>query len=200
MHIDPVFHNRSAQENQAFAAKRGFGSLIVNGPEGPLAAHVPFLVTQGAITLHLFRANPLCRAGADLAALLIVAGPDGYVSPDWYDLDDQVPTWNYVALHIRGILSPLPEDQLEAHLAELSARFEAELLPKKPWTLDKMSEAKRTRMLRMILPYRMTISSVDGAWKLGQDKPEAQRLSVARRLAACGNQALADLMAPGKGA
>jgi transcriptional regulator len=194
MHSNPAFHDHSDAENLAFAAQRGFGTLMVNGADGPLASHVPFLIEGAQITLHLTRSNPICRAGIDQPALLAVTGPDGYISPDWYGADDQVPTWNYVAVHIRGVLSPLPPESLHEHLVTLSARFESDLAPKKPWTIDKMSDGVMDRMMRMILPYRMTIASVDGTWKLNQNKPESQRMGAADALEQHGAAALATLM------
>lgn len=194
MHTNPAFHDRSQDDNLDFAAQRGFGTLMVNGTDGPLASHVPFLVDGDQITLHLTRSNPICRAGADLPALLAVTGPDAYISPDWYGAEDQVPTWNYVAVHIRGRLSPLPPETLADHLIALSARFESALAPKKPWTLDKMSEGVMQRMMRMILPYRLTITQIDGTWKLNQNKTESQRLSAADALDAQGFAEIARLM------
>lgn len=194
MHTNPAFHDRSAQDNLTFAARRGFGTLMVNGADGPLASHVPFLIEDDQITLHLTRSNPICRAGAELPALLAVTGPDAYVSPDWYGADDQVPTWNYIAIHIRGTLSPLPPESLHEHLVALSARFETALAPKKPWTVDKMTAGVMDRMMRMILPYRMTIAAVDGTWKLNQNKAEAQRLGAATALDAQGFAEIARLM------
>ncbi|GHC50053.1 FMN-binding negative transcriptional regulator [Neogemmobacter tilapiae] len=194
MHSNPAFHDHSEQENLGFATQRGFGTLMVNGADGPLASHVPFLIEGDRITLHLTRSNPICRAGNDLPALLAVQGPDAYVSPDWYGAEDQVPTWNYVAVHIRGCLSPLPPETLHDHLVALSARFEMGLAPKKPWTVEKMSDGVMDRMMRMILPYRMTITSVDGTWKLNQNKPESQRLGAAQALAEQGSVELAQLM------
>jgi SAM-dependent methyltransferase len=109
----------------AFAAKRGFGVLSVNGTEGPLAAHVPFVFDKdGMVEMHLVRSNPIARMEGPVPALLAVQGPDAYISPDWYGAADQVPTWNYVAVHLRGVLHPLPVEALEPHLDALSAEFE----------------------------------------------------------------------------
>ena len=63
--------------------------------------------------------------------MLAVSGPEVYISPDWYGLDNQVPTWNYIAVHLRGSLTTLPIDTLRPHLNALSARNEA-LLAAKP--------------------------------------------------------------------
>ena len=109
-------------------------------------------------------------------------GPDGYVSPDWYGIGDQVPTWNYVAVHLRGTLDLLPQESLRGHLDRLSAAFEGRLLPKPPWKTDKLSADVLERFLRMIVPCRMTIGDVQGTWKLGQNKTAGARLRRCRRV------------------
>jgi transcriptional regulator len=184
MHPNPAFRGTDRATNLALARERGFGLLTVNGPDGPLAAHVPFLLTEdgNALDLHLARSNPVARAGLPAAALMAVSGPDAYVSPDWYGLEDQVPTWNYVAVHLRGTLHPSPVETLRAHADALSARFEADLLPKVPWRSAKMSAGVMDRMMRMILPFRLEIASVDGTWKLNQNKPVEARQSAAAAL------------------
>ena len=191
MHPNPAFRQTPPGDNLAFARARGFGMLAVNGPEGPLAAHVPFLIDAGGgwADLHLARSNPIARAGLPAPAMIAVAGPDAYVSPDWYGMDDQVPTWNYVAVHLRGRLEPLPAEVLRDHADALSARFEADLAPKKPWVSSKMSDGVMDRMMRMILPFRLVITAIDGTWKLNQNKPDAARLSAADGIEAAGREA-----------
>ena len=186
MHPNPAFRATPMDQNLAFARSRGFGILSVNGADGPLAAHVPFLISEDGsfAELHLARSNPIARAcTAGLPALIAVSGPDAYVSPDWYGSDDQVPTWNYIAVHLRGVLSALPEDALRPHVDALSAAHENRLLPKKPWVSDKMSEGAMPRMMRMILPFRFQISAVEGTWKLNQNKTPEVRASAAHHLA-----------------
>jgi len=118
MHPNPAFRKTPAERNLAFARARGFGALILNGPEGPLCAHVPFLMSDSGleIDLHLARSNPIARSPLPAQALLAVQGEDAYISPDWYGLADQVPTWNYVAVHLRVTLSPLPQKALQPHV------------------------------------------------------------------------------------
>jgi transcriptional regulator len=74
-----------------------------------MISHVPFVLNANGTEaeLHLVRSNPIARAvTGPTQAVLAVTGPDGYVSPDWYDTPDQVPTWNYVAVHLRGHSAP----------------------------------------------------------------------------------------------
>ncbi len=202
MHPNPVFHTATRAENIAFARHRAFGVLSVAARQGPpLVSHVPFLLSEDgeSADLHLVRSNPIARAlGTPLPALLAVSGPDGYVSPDWYGVPDQVPTWNYVAVHLTGTLEARPANELRDLLDRQSAAFESRLAPKPPWTTAKMDPAALDRMMRMIVPCRLRVSGIDGTWKLNQNKPEAARMGAADAVRAAGfgaqTAALADLM------
>lgn len=184
MHPNPIYRSGTEAEALAMARARSFGILSVNGEAGPLAAHVPFELGQGEAFLHLARSNPIARAALPAPAMLMVSGPDAYVSPDWYGAVDQVPTWNYVAVHLRGVLEPLPTEALRPHLERMSAHMEGQLAPKPVWSMGKMTEEATLRMMRIILPYRLVISSVESTVKLNQNKTEAQRAGAAAGIAA----------------
>jgi transcriptional regulator len=180
MHPNPAFRKTAADRNLAFARARGFGVLSVNGPEGPLMAHVPFLLSDDGTMadLHLARSNAVIAAGLPARAILAVIGPDAYISPDWYGVADQVPTWNYIAVHLRGTLVQLPDEAMDGHVNALSDGFEARLAPKPVWKSTKMGDGVMDRMKRMILPFRLNITTVDGTWKLNQNKTPQARAGV----------------------
>ncbi|MEY8841705.1 FMN-binding negative transcriptional regulator, partial [Cribrihabitans sp. XS_ASV171] len=144
MHPNPTFRTQERDRILSFAHDRGFGILAVAGEGAPLLAHVPFVAGVGpepCLDLHLVRSNPLLRLlDVSRPARLAVSGPDSYVSPDWYGMEDQVPTWNYVAVHLIGRLERLPQEALRDVIDRQSAAFEGRLHPKKPWTTAKMDE------------------------------------------------------------
>ncbi len=182
MHPNPVFHTQTDQTNLAYARDRAFGLLAVNGADGPLLSHVPFLLDEDGQTLwlHLVRSNPIARALKEpQAAKIAVQGPDSYISPDWYGVQDQVPTWNYIAVHLTGTLELRPQEELHGILDRQSKHFEDQLLPKTPWTTDKMAEGVMERMMRAIVPGRMRVTAVDGTWKLNQNKADDVRMRAA---------------------
>lgn len=200
MHPNPAFRKTETELSLAFARDRAFGALTVSADPVPLIAHIPFLLSQDGTEalIHLVRSNPIARIDADHPARLIVTGPDGYVSPDWYEIDDQVPTWNYVSVHLTGQLERLPQDALIPMLEAQSAEYEARL-PKAPWTLDKTSDEVVQRFLRMIVPFRLRIDTIDSTWKLNQNKDDATRARAAEAVeTGFGSElaALAKLMAP----
>jgi len=182
MHPNQVFHTHSDPDNLAFARERGFGVLAVAGDGVPLLAHVPFVLSEDgkSADLHLLRSNPITRALLEpLPARIAVSGPDSYISPDWYGVAEQVPTWNYVAVHLTGTLERRPDKELRGVLDRLSEQFEARLAPKEPWVADKMDKGGLDRMMRMIVPFRLNLTGVDGTWKLGQNKADTVREQAA---------------------
>lgn len=197
MHPNPAFRRVDAAQSLALVRARSFGILVAQGAEGPLASHIPFMLSDdgSVVEFHLVRNSAMARAIADGAPVrLIVDGPEGYISPDWYGVADQVPTWNYVAVHLVGEARLSDEDGFRDLLDRLSAHFEARLLPKKPWTSDKMAEGVMERMMRGIVPCVMRVSDLQSTWKLGQNKIEDARAGAAKGLEGQGNAALANLM------
>jgi len=194
MHPNPAFRKEDRARHLAFANSRSFGTLAANDVNGPLLAHVPFLLSDdgSSADLHLVRSNTIARLGSVKAAIS-VTGPDGYVSPDWYEVPDQVPTWNYVAVHLRGTLEPLPHEEMRSMLDRQSAHFEKHLRPKTPWTTAKMTPEVLDRMMRAILPFRLHIADVQGTWKLNQNKDDKARIRAADQIEAGIGAELAEL-------
>ncbi|WP_170474164.1 FMN-binding negative transcriptional regulator [Ruegeria arenilitoris] len=182
MHPNPSFHADDRSRDIAFARDRAFGTLAVSTDDSPLLSHIPFLMDEDGNTaeLHLLRSNPIARAlNKPQPARIAVLGPDGYISPDWYGIDDQVPTWNYLAVHLIGVLELLPQRKLLDLLDRQSAFYENRLLPKPPWATGKMTDETLQRMMRMIVPCRLQIDDIQGTWKLSQNKSDTVRLSAA---------------------
>ena len=202
MHPNPAFRKEPEFLHLNLIRQRGFGTLAVNATPAPLLSHIPFVLSEdnASADLHLVRSNPIARLEMPVPAVLAVLGPDGYVSPDWYEdpTQSQVPTWNYVAANLRGRLEPMPDTHLRHHLDQISATFETRLTPKKPWTADKMPSGALDRMMRMIRPFRLQIEEVEGTWKLNQNKEDAHRANAAAQIkhSAIGHEtdALAHLM------
>lgn len=189
MHPNPAFRAEARAHHIDFARSRAFGVLAVSAPQAPLLSHVPFLLNEDATwaDLHLVRSNPIVRLLKQLqTARIAVSGPDGYISPDWYGIDDQVPTWNYVAVHLTGVLEVRPVEELRGLLDRQAADFEHRLLPKPPWLASKMTPDALDRMMRMIVPCRLTISDIDGTWKLNQNKPDEARKRAADKVQSAG--------------
>ena len=116
---------------------------------------------------------------------------EAYISPDWYEAADQVPTWNYLSVEAEGPVAALDEGGLVALVDDLSAQEEARLAPKPPWTRGKMSPGRFEAMTRSIVGARLTVERLEGTTKLSQNKPDADRAGV---IAALGDHPIARLM------
>lgn len=189
MHPNPDFRKIPDNENLAFARERAFGTLSINAEPAPLLAHIPFVLNDAGtfVDLHLVRSNPIIRLlKQPMPAVISILGPDSYISPDWYGVQNQVPTWNYIAVHLRGSLSLLPQSDLEGILERLSNQFETRLAPKPIWTRAKMDQELLTKRMRMIVPLRLQIDDIQGTWKLAQNKPDSARIGSADAVASDG--------------
>ncbi len=193
MHPNPVFRKETAAQNISFAQELGFGMLAVTLPDtdptAPLISHIPFLLSDdGTLAeFHLVRSNPIARAlKSPLMARLAIQGAHSYVSPDWYDVADQVPTWNYIAVHLVGEVELRPQAEMRDLLDRQSAYYEKRLIPKPPWKTEKMTPDVLEKMMRQIVPCRMRVDQIDGTWKLGQNKPDDVRMRAADHMDAYG--------------
>ena len=186
MHPNPAFRQTPEARSIGFAREQGFGLLCVGTESAPLVSHIPFLLSEDGkrAEFHLVRSNPIARMLAvPVQARLAVQGPQSYVSPDWYGVEDQVPTWNYIAVHLVGEVSLQPRERLHDLLDRQSAMFEEQLAPKTPWTTAKMSDGVMEKMMRQIVPCVMQVAEIDSTWKLNQNKPGEVRLRAAGEVA-----------------
>jgi transcriptional regulator len=174
----------------AFAAARGFGVVIACDGGRPVAASLPFLLTEthgksARVSFHVAKGNPLATLAQKCSPwLLSVSGADAYVSADWYVSEHQVPTWLYETVQLSGPVHVVPPDQARAHLDALSARFEGTLAPKPPWTSDKLPPERLDMLTKAIVVIEMEVETVEGSFKLNQHKPDADNVAVADALSA----------------
>jgi len=184
-----------------------FGTLVV-ALEGRLeATHLPFLLDRGrgpkgTLRAHLARANPSSRAFLGTGeALAVFKEADGYISPDWYRSEGQVPTWNYVVVHAYGVPRPLGPEATRALLDDLSAKQEAALAPKPPWTLAKLTPERIEQLVRAIVAFEIPIDRLEGKAKLSQNRTDADVAGAAEALDQLGtdqSRTLAALMTAAK--
>jgi transcriptional regulator len=169
--------------------------VFAQTPDGPRVAHVPLLhAGDGAVQFHLARGNALTRHLDGTTALAVVNGPDGYVSPRWYEDPNQVPTWNYVALELEGRVRRIDDDGLLAMIAALSDRHEARVREGTPWTMDKLSPARLRGLLAGIVGFEIEVQSWRETLKLSQNKDADERARAAAGLEGEGSPAIAQLM------
>lgn len=196
MHPNPLFRDGDEEALLTLAAAIGFAHVFTATPERPMVAHVP-VARMGPhnLAFHVAKANRITPHLNNARVLLSIAGPEGYVSPNWYTRPgDQVPTWNYIAIEVEGRARPLDEAALIAQLDALAAEHEPRVNPELPWTRGKMADAPFRTMLKAIQGFAVEATAIRGTVKVSQNKPDADRAGVAAGLERSGNDALAVLM------
>ena len=195
MHPNAAFAWEDRDALRAFAQGIGFGTLFMVTPQGPRVAHLPFVfLAENRIGFHIARNNAMTQSLDGAEALFVVNGPDGYISPDWYGMDNQVPTWNYCAVEMQGNMRQMTEAELIAQSDALSLFQEMKLAPKPLWDRSKMADGYFEKMLRGILGFHMDITAWRGTRKLGQNKPDAARNAAADGAAQAGKPDIAYAM------
>jgi transcriptional regulator len=196
MHPTPAFAWNDRGSMFGFVAERAFATIVATVEDRLISAQVPVIVDGDRLLLHLSRANAIAKA-LPVRVLVVVGGPDAYVSPDWYREADQVPTWNYVSVELGGTLVATDEPLLREILERQSAVFEERIAGKQPWTIDKLAPATLAAKLKGIVGATLSIESVRGTRKLSQNKSAADREGVRAALAASavhGDRELSALM------
>jgi transcriptional regulator len=197
MHPNRKFHIDDREAMADFVREQGFGTIIAQTDEGLRAVHVPVLLDGDRLRFHTSKGNLIHRAligGCD--ALVVVNGAHAYISPDWYGIDDRVPTWNYVAVELEGPVRPLDQDGLVRLLDDISDLHEAKLAPKPIWKRGKMSEGRFEGLLKAITGFELQITGWRGTAKLDQDKPVEVRTRLVEALEAQGEAEMAKIMRP----
>jgi len=198
-------HYRQRDAGVLFEAMRAhpFATIISAGDDGaPAASWIPFVIEgtpqQPVVFGHLARQNDQWRQwGAGTPLLALFQGPHHYISPAWYDSEPNVPTWNYVAVQVRGRPRLLEEPvEVEAMLDRLVAALES--TREQPWQLAAQPAAYRARQAGGIVGFELIVEQVTGAWKLSQRASAPDREGAIAGLRAAGGDdalAIARLMA-----
>ena len=194
MHPNPLYRSDDRALCEALIAEVGFGMVFAATPDGPRVAHTPLLTTgDGAVQFHLARGNALTRHLDGMTALIVVNGPDAYVSPRWYTNRDTVPTWDYVALELEGRVRRMADEGLEAFLHAAIAKHETRL-GGEAWRAEESSEKMWAGLYRGIVGFEMEVLAWRPTFKLSQNKPPEDRTRIAEGLEAAGASALAHLI------
>jgi len=197
MHPNSAFRQPDRALLESLVEEVGFGMVFAATPDGPRVAHVPLLWTgDGALQFHLARGNALTRHLDGATALVVVNGPDGYISPRWYPDGgaDQVPSWNYAAVELEGRVRRMDDDGLLGQVIALSDKHEARIAEGEPWTIDKLSDLRRIGLLKAIVGFELEVQGWRETLKLSQNKGAESAAALADGLEAEGAVAIAHLM------
>lgn len=185
----------------ALLTEHGAADLVTATPSGLRATLLPFVHADGRLRGHLARNNDQWRLPVLGEAMVIVRGPDAYVSPSWYASKAEhgrvVPTWNYVTAHVYGTVTfhDSPE-WVERVVRDLTAKHERGRSA--PWSVDDAPARFIDGQLRAIVGVEVAVTRVEAKRKVSQNRSETDRAGVVAGLTADGEAAMAAEVAEGR--
>ncbi len=196
MYLPAHFAEHRPEVLHRLIGEHPFGLLVTqSASNGALVADgVPFVLDEdpaggpGILRAHVARANPLWReARTDLDSLVVFQGAQAYVSPGWYPTKAEhgkvVPTWNYIMVQASGRLRAIDESAwLNAFVTRLTDRHEARRA--EPWAVTDAPTPFVDTMMKAIVGLEIVLSSLEGKWKVSQNRGVADRIGVAEGLVA----------------
>lgn len=172
MYVPHHYKNENIEEVKDFLKKNSFG-ILVNQLEGkPWATHIPLELDMDengdpVLVSHISKTNPQWKNfGENSEVLCIFNGPHSYISSSWYK-EEEVPTWNYIAVHVYGTIKILDEEAVLASLHKLVDKYEAN--SKNPISIDNLSK-KTMRQIKSIVGFQIKIDKIQAAYKLSQGR------------------------------
>ena len=164
-----------------------FATLISQTVEGPIISHLPLILqeTEGEFFLygHCAKANSHWKHFVESQKVTVLfQGPNAYISPAWYQpQDDNVPTWNYVAVHVNGTAQVISDpEQSYAVLQKLTDQFEHRY--KTEWSLPKKLNSELQELLNYIVSFKIKVEQISPKFKLSQMLEPADRQNVIQKL------------------
>jgi len=181
-----------------FMDEFAFADLVTSSPALRIT-HIPVLLDRsagpyGTIHGHISRQNEQAKAfDGKQEAVIVFRGPQGYISPAWYETAQAVPTWNFAVVHATGRLRPVTDPgALHAFLARLIDKFEK--YQGTDYDFSKLPDSYVNGMISNIIGFQMQIELLEGKFKLGQERSEADRQGILKNLQkARGGRTLHDL-------
>lgn len=183
MYIPSFNKFEDQQEAVAFMQRYSFATIITVKEGVPTATHLPFLVKQMddkiILSSHFAKANPQSADIISNNALVIFIEPHAYISPKNYEKEQNVPTWNYLAVHAYGKCSILEgEENKAALLKEMIQYYEADYL--KQW--DSLPDDYKQKMMKGIVAFEMVVDDLQAKAKLSQNRTQKERENIIHEL------------------
>ena len=178
--------NRMTDRERAirFMQQFSFGTLISVSGDLPVATHLPFVVSRQGETVtisgHMAKANEQWKYLENNRVLVIFSEPHAYISPRHYDKEQEVPTWNYMAVHAYGAATIISDYHEVINLMETTILTYEEAY-KEQWA--RLSEGYKQKMTQGIVAFRITVTDLQAKEKLSQNKSAAEQQRIIESLA-----------------
>ena len=174
MYTPSHYKNEDLKEVKEFIKQNSFGILVNQTNGRPWATHIPLeldIDSKGKDILvgHISKANPQWKAFKDNEEVLsIFNGPHSYISSSWYK-EEEVPTWNYIAVHVYGTIKILEEAAVLTSLHKLVDKYEKGST--NPISINDLSK-NTMKQIKGIVGFHISITDIQATYKLSQTRPQ----------------------------
>lgn len=185
MYIHPLNSWENESEISDFIKKNAFSTLVTQVEGKPWATHLPFYLTKNSdgeaiLSGHIARANPQWKAFGDTDEVLVIfQGPHAYISSSWYN-HENVPTWNYLAVHVYGKIRIMEGEELIDHLKSLVDTYETGRQNRV--RVETMTPAYFQSQLKALVGFEVTINEVHASAKLSQNRDDKNYQNIIQNL------------------
>jgi transcriptional regulator len=182
MYIPKHFKIDNDEEIYEFIEKNSFATLFSKHDGDPYATHLPLLLNRekGFLYGHFARQNGQWKDIENQNVLVIFQGPHCYISPSWYETEQAVPTWNYIAIHVYGELEIVKEEkEVFESLVDMVNKYEE---PDSSYQLENVDENYIKGMSKGIVGFKIKMNKIEGKAKLSQNHPVARQELIIKQL------------------
>ncbi|QBP42680.1 FMN-binding negative transcriptional regulator [Paenisporosarcina antarctica] len=184
MYTPKYFKVTNFEEIREFVQTNSFGTLVTTKKGKPIATHLPFQLIKEEeayyVTGHMAYGNPQWRTFETTEEVLVMfQGPHAYISSSWYE-QENVPTWNYQAVHVYGTATILDEEELKQDLTKLLEKYEKHREDPVLW--DKLSPSLLEKEIKGIVGFKIKVGEIQAAYKLSQNRNENDYANIIEQL------------------
>lgn len=188
MYIPKLYREEDREKILEFLKQNNFPALVTYDREKPTATHLPVEVLEnenGSLTIlgHMSRANPQWRSFGEQEVLLIFQGAHTYISPRWYD-HVNVPTWNYMMVHVYGKVRLVEGEELHSLLSRLVKNHEEPTA----YSLEALPQDFVQKEMNGVVGFAVDVTRIDAGYKLSQNRNDGDHENIIRELEGRGDE------------
>lgn len=184
MYIPKYYKVTDFEEIREFIQHHSFGTLVSTRKGRPIATHLPLQLIKEEndyyITGHVAYGNPQWRTFETPGDVLVMfQGPHAYISSSWYE-EENVPTWNYQAVHVYGSAIILKEEALKQDLTKLLQKYEGHR--ENPISFEVLSPELLEKEMKGIVGFKIHVKEIQAAFKMSQNRNEKDYRNIVEKL------------------
>lgn len=188
MHIPKLYREEDREKIIEFLKQNNFPALVSRDGEQLVATHLPVEIIEnetGSLTIlgHMSRANPQWKSFGEQEVLLIFQGAHTYISPRWYN-HVNVPTWNYMMVHVYGRVRTVEGRELHTLLNQLVGKHEAGT----SYRLEDLPDEFVQKEMKGVFGFALEVTRIDAGYKLSQNRNDDDHENIIRELEKRGDE------------